>query len=98
MNNEGLQWLANVKPQPRFKDWVKDGELRKLDNDIHRKLHTDAYEEKMKDGPGTNDVGEFITKGLRIEVSGEFASRDPWLGHYVDGAREELRDVKFGVD
>ncbi len=98
MKDGRLRWNASVNRELRAKDWVIDGDLCEFGDGIHGKFYTDVYGEEMEDGPGTNNVRQFIKEGFRLEISGDFETADPWLGLYLNGIRGEMRNIAFGID
>ena len=98
MKGGRLHLYPSVNRELRSKDWVIDGDLCKFSDGVHGKFYTDVYGEDVRDGPGTNNVRQYIKKGFRTKISGDFETTDPWLGLYLNGIRGELRNIAFGID
>ena len=93
-----FQWNASVDRELRSKGWVLGGNLCEFGDGIHGKFYTDVFGQEMKDGPGANNVRQFMKKGFRMEISGDFQPTDPWLGLYRKGHRGKLQNIAFGID
>lgn len=61
-------------------------------------FYTDAYGTELRNGPGPNNVRQFIRPGFNAGLSGKFQPTGPWLGLHRDGVKMFFEDVGFGVD
>lgn len=61
-------------------------------------FYTDAYGLELRDGPGRNNVRQFIRPGFSAALSGKFQPAGPWLGLHTADVNVHFEDLGFGID
>ncbi len=78
MEGDRLHLYASINRAVRCKGWLIDGELCKFGDEVHGKFYIDVYAEETRNVTGTSNVKHYIKKGLRMKISGDFETKNPW--------------------
>jgi len=62
------------------------------------RFYTDPYGKELKKGPGKNSIAQFIRKGFRLVVDGDFLPEETWLGLYEKDGEGRLINIGGGID
>lgn len=61
-------------------------------------FYTDVYGKESRSGPGPDAVRQYIKPGFSATIMGKFEPTGQWLGKYIEGKHDFLRDIGYGVD
>jgi len=92
---------TGVKRDLRFRAWTMGWDYCGLNGTAPKDgvFYTDPYGYTRRDGPGVNNMRQYIKPGLKVKLpDGIYMTDDTWLGLFKVGYIGAMRDIMSAID